>query len=84
MHMAWAAGVPVVALLGSTRSDWSAPQGDRAACLDSADLGCGCCVEPACRFGDVHCLRRRAPNGVLDSALALLARIHTQSLEQHS
>jgi ADP-heptose:LPS heptosyltransferase len=84
MHMAWAAGVPIVALFGSTRSDWSAPQGERAVCLDSADLECGCCMEPACRFGDVHCLTRRTPDGVLDSALALLARIHTQSPEQHS
>jgi len=83
MHMAWAAGLPIVALFGSTRSDWSAPQGDRAVCLDSADLECGCCMEPACRFSDVHCLTRRTAQEVLDATLDLLARIHTQSQEQH-
>jgi len=84
MHMAWAAGVPIVALFGSSRSDWSAPQGERATCLDSSDLECGCCMEPACRFGDVHCLTRHSPRAVLEAALGLLERVHTQSQLSHS
>lgn len=79
MHMAWAAGVPILALFGSSRSDWSAPQGDLAVCMDSADLECGCCMEPACRFGDVHCLTRRSPRDVLEAALELLGRVHRES-----
>jgi heptosyltransferase II len=79
MHMAWAAGVPVVALFGSSRTVWSAPQGERAVCLDSSDLQCGCCMESRCRFGDVHCLTRRLPAEVLDSALLLLDRVHASS-----
>jgi ADP-heptose:LPS heptosyltransferase len=79
MHMAWAAGVPIVALFGSSRSDWSAPQGERAVCMDSSDLECGCCMEADCRFGDVHCLTRHSPHDVLEAALGLLRRLHTQT-----
>jgi len=74
MHMAWSAGVPVVALFGSTNSVWSSPAGDRAVCLDSSDLDCGQCMAPACRFGDVRCLTRRTPAEVLAAAADLLAR----------
>jgi len=84
MHMAWAAGLPIVALFGSSRSDWSAPQGERAVCMDSSDLECGCCMEPACRFGDVHCLTRHSPGAVLEAALGLLERVRTQSQNQPS
>jgi ADP-heptose:LPS heptosyltransferase len=79
MHMAWAAGVPIVALFGSSRSDWSAPQGDGSVCLDSSDLECGCCMQPSCRLGDVRCLARRSPQAVLDIATGLLARTRTPS-----
>jgi heptosyltransferase II len=79
MHMAWAAGVPIVALFGSSRSDWSAPGGNRAVCMDSSDLECGCCMKEVCRFGDIHCLTRRSPQAVLDAAIGLLERNGTQS-----
>jgi heptosyltransferase-2 len=79
MHMAWAAGVPIVALFGSSRNDWSAPQGENAVCMDSSDLECGCCMEAACRFGDVHCLTRHSPEAVLEAALGLTGRVHAQS-----
>lgn len=72
MHAAWAAGVPIVALFGSSRHDWSAPFGSRSVTLHSGDLPCGACMEPACRFGDVHCLTRRTPAMVLGEALQLL------------
>ncbi len=72
MHAAWAAGVPIVALFGSSRHDWSAPFGSRSVTLHAGDLPCGACMDPSCRFGDVHCLTRHTPAVVLDQALHLL------------
>lgn len=74
MHMAWVAQVPVVALFGSSRSSWSKPLGLGSVCLDSSDLECGECLQPMCRFGDVHCLTRYSPEFVIETAKKLLAR----------
>ena len=84
MHMAWAVGVPIVALFGSSNTVWSAPRGERAVCLDSSDLECGSCMASRCRFGDVRCLTRRSPGEVLESALALLDRVQATSQTQRS
>jgi ADP-heptose:LPS heptosyltransferase len=73
LHMAWVAGVPTVALFGSTRSVWSKPLGKRSVCLDSSDLECGECLQPTCQFGDVRCLTRHTSEFVLDVARRLLA-----------
>jgi ADP-heptose:LPS heptosyltransferase len=73
MHMAWVAQVPVVALFGSSRSSWSKPLG-KSVCLDSSDLECGECLQPTCRFGDVHCLARYSPEFVIETARKLLAK----------
>jgi len=72
MHMAWISGVPTLALFGSTRSDWSSPQGPHTKVLSSTDLPCGDCMLSTCRFGDVHCLTRHTPASVLDHALSLI------------
>ena len=74
MHMAWVSGTPVVALFGSTRSDWSRPLGPRSVVLDSADLPCGNCMQATCQRGDVFCLSRRTPEEVFNRAVSLLAR----------
>jgi ADP-heptose:LPS heptosyltransferase len=74
MHIAWVAGAPTLALFGSSRSDWSAPLGEHAVCLSSADLPCGECMQAVCRFGDVHCLTRYTPQMVLRAARSLLAK----------
>ncbi|MGA7160800.1 MAG: glycosyltransferase family 9 protein [Bacteroidota bacterium] len=74
MHMAWVAQVPVVALFGSSRSAWSKPLGKWSVCLASSDLECGECLQPACRFGDVHCLSRYTPGFVIETAKKLLER----------
>ncbi len=66
MHIAWASGVPTIALLGSSRHDWSRPVGPHSRCLHSGDLACGACMEPQCRYGDVHCLSRHLPETVFD------------------
>ena len=72
MHMAWASGTPVLALFGSTRSDWSRPLGPRSLVLDSSDLPCGNCMQATCRRGDVFCLSRRSPGEVFARAVSLL------------
>jgi ADP-heptose:LPS heptosyltransferase len=77
MHMAWASGVPTLALLGSSRHVWSAPLGDHSLCLHSGDLECGACMEPTCRYGDVHCLTRYGADDVVERAAALIARAST-------
>jgi ADP-heptose:LPS heptosyltransferase len=74
MHMAWTSGVPTLALFGSSRHDWSAPQGPHALCLHSGDLPCGACMEADCRYGDVHCLTRHTPEAVVACAETLVAR----------
>ena len=72
MHMAWVSGTPVVALFGSTRSDWSRPLGLRSLVLDSSDLPCGNCMQETCRRGDLFCLSRRSPEEVFARAVSLL------------
>jgi heptosyltransferase-2 len=80
MHMAWVTGVPTLALFGSSRHVWSAPLGDHALCLHSGDLACGACMEPTCRYGDVHCLTRYVPEYVVEQAEALIARAATRRI----
>ncbi len=65
LHMAWVCGIPAVALLGSTRSDWTRPLGIRSRYVGSEDLPCGACMEATCRFGDVHCLNRYSAEMIL-------------------
>ena len=72
MHMAWVAGVPTLALFGSSLSAWSRPLGSTSVCLSSADLECGECMEPICRWGDVRCLTRYSPELVLERARRLI------------
>ncbi len=74
MHMAWISKIPLVALFGSTFSVWSRPLGDSSVLLDSADLDCGCCNQPLCRFGDVHCLTRYSPESVVKVAAELFSK----------
>lgn len=74
MHLAWATGVPVVALFGSSRHVWSAPTGPMVRVFHSGDLPCGQCMEADCERGDVHCLTRRSAEEVLHGALELLSR----------
>jgi len=71
MHMAWVSGIPTTALFGSSRYDWATPLGDHTRCLHSADLPCGACMDPECRYGDVHCLTRFTPQQVFEEALHL-------------
>ncbi len=78
MHMAWTAGVPTIALFGSSNHVWSAPQGDHSVCLHSGDLPCGACMDAQCRFGDVHCLTRYGAERVVAEAERLLRRTNAR------
>lgn len=73
LHMSWVSGIPTIALFGSSRADWSRPMGNHSVCLSSADLECGQCMRPSCRFGDVHCLTRHTAQSVFDTARKLLS-----------
>jgi lipopolysaccharide heptosyltransferase II len=74
MHMAWVSGIPTIALLGSSRHFWSTPLGPHTECLHSGDLECGACMEPACKYGDVHCLTRYSPEFIYEKVRALLRK----------
>jgi heptosyltransferase-2 len=65
MHMAWATGIPLVGLFGSTSHVMSAPTGAHVHIFHSGDLECGDCMSPQCKFNDVHCLTRVSPSTVL-------------------
>lgn len=58
MHACWLSGVPTVAVLGSSRTDWHAPIGPHTAFFGSEDLECGGCMRADCKRGDVYCLER--------------------------
>ena len=68
MHVAWTTGTPLVALLGSTRDDWTRPLGDYSEYFSSSDLPCGNCMRDTCQHGDTPCLTRVSPAGVLERA----------------
>ncbi len=72
MHIAWVSGVPTLAIFGSTRSDWSAPIGKHTLLLSSNDLPCGNCMLENCKYSDVHCITRYAPQFVFEQANNLL------------
>ena len=76
MHMAWVSGTPVIALFGSTRSDWSRPLGPHSLFLDSSDLPCGNCMQAICSRGDVLCLSRLSPEEVFARAVSLLEKLN--------
>ena len=74
LHLAWAAGRPILAIFGSSNHIWSSPPGPSVTCLHSGDLACGACMAATCRFGDVHCLRRHDPSSVAALTRTLLHR----------
>ncbi len=75
LHMAWACGVPTIALFGSSKHQWSAPPDAHVQSFHSGDLPCGACMEAECRYGDIHCLTRHTPEAVYRAATALLCRL---------
>ena len=74
MHMAWTTGIPVFALLGSTRSDWSRPLGENSDFVDSSDLECGNCMLEKCKWGDNRCMTRYSPEFVFEKTKKLFSK----------
>ena len=72
LHFSWASGVPTLALLGSTRSDWTSPQPPHGASFSSSDLPCGDCMQSVCKYGDVHCLTRISPEEVYEKLKGMM------------
>lgn len=68
MHLAWISGIPTIALFGSSRHQWSSPQGPHTHTFHSGDLPCASCMQPYCKYGDVHCLNRITPTEVFLAA----------------
>ncbi len=72
MHMAWVSGIPTMALFGSTQSEKARPLGEATGFVDSADLECGGCMQPRCRYGDTHCLTRYSAEMIFEKSIPLL------------
>ena len=72
MHLAAAAGVPQIALFGSTNPVWTAPLNPRATLLTRGEA-CSPCYQRVCPLGHRRCLNDLAPELVLAKALELLA-----------
>ena len=73
MHMAAAAGTPVLALFGPTDPKRTGPFGPRHKVI-LLSLPCQPCFQRACRHGDVRCLAGISPDQVTDAAMVMLGR----------
>lgn len=76
LHASWLSGVPTVAILGSSRTDWHQPLGPHSHTFGSEDLDCGGCMKPHCARGDNLCLNRIS---VDDAFKALMQRYMERS-----
>ena len=72
MHIAWASGIPTLAIFGATRSDWARPSGSHTDFVDSSDLSCGNCMLEICKHGDNRCITRYTPEFIFAKANELL------------
>ncbi len=72
LHAAYIVGTPTVGILGSTRNDWTNPNLPHTYFFNSSDLPCGNCMLEKCKFDEVKCLKRIAPQAVLDVSIKLL------------
>ena len=71
MHIAAAAGVPVVAIYGSTTPDHTPPLTERKK-IHYLRLECSPCFKRDCPLGHTHCLRHIAPQAVRASLKELV------------
>jgi ADP-heptose:LPS heptosyltransferase len=72
MHVAAAAGVPVLAVFGATDPNRTGPYGDGHRVVTVDDLDCRPCIARHCRRHDLACLDRIKSRQVADLALAML------------
>jgi heptosyltransferase-2 len=72
LHLAAAAGTPVVAVYGSSSPDFTPPLTERAAIL-TLELSCSPCFARECPLGHLRCLKELSPKTVLAALDALRA-----------
>lgn len=80
MHFAWVQDVPLLAVFGATRSDWTKPLGQNSAYLDSSDMPCGNCMQEKCpRTENLNqnlneCMTRYTPEFIFEKAHEIFVR----------
>lgn len=77
MHMAAAAGTPVLAVFGATDHRRTGPYGPRNRVLTRDDLACRPCLSRTCRLKerDIRCLGGLAPERVVAAAREMLEQV---------
>jgi ADP-heptose:LPS heptosyltransferase len=77
MHMAAAAGIPVLAVFGATDHRRTGPYGSRHKVLVREDLSCRPCLSRTCllKERDIRCLGGLSPDQVIAAARDMLARV---------
>lgn len=75
MHMAAAAGTPVLALFGATDHRRTGPYGEQHRVLARNDLACRPCLSRVCLLPerDIRCLKGLMPAKVVETALEMLS-----------
>lgn len=73
-HFGWLSGLKTLSILGSTRSDWTAPYGPHTAYFDSSHLPCGNCMLPVCIHPKPLCLDQLTVAQVYEKTQELLNR----------
>jgi heptosyltransferase-2 len=71
MHVAAALGKPIVAMYGSTSSDFTPPLADRVKLL-STDIECRPCFKRECPYGHLRCLNELNPGLAIDAVAELI------------
>jgi len=72
MHVAAAAGVPVLALFGPTAPTRTGPYGAQHRVLSVPVENCAACFRDRCKRGDLACMERIRPATVAVAALEML------------